>query len=87
MNFKKEIEAKVQSLNRDCKSKKTILLIDGEDERSIEAAKLLVKNGLVNVILLVKRKEWFTLRWNSTRSNFIRKTRSICHTIFWTKKR
>ncbi|WP_322961651.1 phosphotransacetylase [Mycoplasmopsis cynos] len=56
MNFKKEIEAKVQSLNRDCKSKKTILLIDGEDERSIEAAKLLVKNGLVNVILLVKEK-------------------------------
>ncbi|TDV23572.1 phosphate acetyltransferase [Mycoplasmopsis mustelae] len=55
MDFQKELELKILKNNENTKSKKTILLIDGDDQRSVEAAKLVEKSQLVNVVLLVNK--------------------------------
>ncbi|SYV97077.1 Phosphate acetyltransferase [Mycoplasmopsis edwardii] len=56
MSFQKELENKLSEMNNAINSKKTILLIDGEDQRSIETVKMISKTNLVNVVLLVKEK-------------------------------
>ncbi|MGZ9428732.1 phosphate acetyltransferase [Mycoplasma sp. 1012] len=56
MFFQKELENKIDIKNKELKSKKTILLIDGEDQRAIDAAEKLVNTDLVNVILLVNKE-------------------------------
>ncbi|UWD33979.1 phosphate acetyltransferase [Mesomycoplasma molare] len=56
MHFQKELENKIQSKNKEFNTKKTILLIDGDDERAIKAAELIAKSGLLNAVLLVNKK-------------------------------
>ncbi|WGI36301.1 phosphate acetyltransferase [Mesomycoplasma lagogenitalium] len=53
MSFEKELETRIASMNAN-NTKKTILLIDGEDKRAIAASKLIAQTELVNVILLVE---------------------------------
>ncbi|MGZ9800332.1 phosphate acetyltransferase [Mycoplasma sp. AC1221] len=55
MNFQKQLENTIYQKNTQLKSKKTILLIDGEDQRSIKAAAKVAESDLVNIVLLVSQ--------------------------------
>ena len=55
MDFVKELRAKAKAAN------KTIVLCEGEDKRVVEAASVVVKEGIAKIILLgneAKIKEW-----------------------------
>lgn len=56
MDFVSFIEKKVEENIQKNQKIKKILIIDGEDSRAIEAAKILKKNKLVEPVLLVKTK-------------------------------
>ncbi|MGY6172140.1 phosphate acetyltransferase [Candidatus Mycoplasma pogonae] len=56
MNFIDEIYANVRSLNQK-EGLKKILLVDGDDQRAIETAKMLKKDNFCEPILLVKKPQ------------------------------
>ncbi|WP_033161388.1 phosphate acetyltransferase [[Mycoplasma] collis] len=54
MNFQKTLENKIK-LKNETNKKRKILIIDGDDQRAVETAKLFIKSQLVTPVLLVDK--------------------------------